>query len=401
VLHVGLHKTGTTYLQTLFRANRDALADQGIYFPGAAGEPSQHMAAWDLRGRRSAGSHDRRQVGQWQALCTAVSTSALPTALISAETLSVLTSKQAAQAVAAFPDREVVVVITARDLGRVLVSAWQEAVKSDSTITWSEFSAAVQDPNARGANPARGFWINYDFPAILANWRQTLPADRVHVVTVPPAGARPEELAERMAKIVGYDATTLAEPPARDNSSLGVAGTEVIRRLNEGLHHRLNERQHAQVVKAVLAPHLAGANGDARYGLPSEELPWVEAEARRQIDAVRRGGHPVVGDLDDLLPKVDASARRPDDASTEELLDMAMLALARMSERTAHLWWRSRKADQPRVQPAGLRARATSARRAADFRARRLVARLADRNKVAARAVGLYLKQKERRRKVP
>ena len=149
------------------------------------------MAAWDLRGRRSTGSNDQRQVGQWDALCAAVAGSALDTALISAETLSVLTPKQAVQAVAGFPDPEVSVVVTCRDLGRVLVSAWQEAIKNDLTMTWPEFAAAVRDPAARGRNPARGFWINHDLGAILATWREALPAKRIHVVTLPPAGAPP------------------------------------------------------------------------------------------------------------------------------------------------------------------------------------------------------------------
>jgi hypothetical protein len=397
VLHVGLHKTGTTFLQTVFETNRDVLAEQGIYYPGGPGEPAQRMAAWDLRGRRSPGSNDQRQVGQWDALCAAVTGSPLDTTLISAETLSVLTPKQAVQAVAGFPDAEVSVIVTCRDLGRVLVSAWQEAIKSDLTMTWAEFAAEVQDPAARGRNPARGFWINHDLPAILGAWRQALPADLIHVVTVPPPGTPPGELLSRTAAIVGFDPAKLTLPTSRDNTSLGVAGTEVVRRLNEALGHRLNERQHANVVKNTLAPHLAGAGADARYALPAEERGWVEAEAARQVAAVRTGGYPVVGDLDDLLPREDGNARRPDDVSTDELLTMSMLALTAMTERSARLWWRARKDDRPRVEPAGARSRLTSNWRAAGFRARRLVATTADNNRFAARLVGVYLRGKERR----
>lgn len=399
VLHVGLHKTGTTFLQTVFETNRDALAEQGIYYPGGPGEPAQRMAAWDLRGRRSPGSKDQRQVGQWDALCAAVAGSSLDTTLISAETLSVLTPKQAAQAVAGFPDSEVSVIVTCRDLGRVLVSAWQEAIKSDLTMTWAEFAAEVSDPAARGRNPARGFWINHDLPTILATWRQVLPAERIHVVTVPPPGAPQEELLARTATVVGFDPTRLTLPTSRDNTSLGVAGTEVVRRLNEGLGHRLNERQHANVVKNTLAPYLAGAGADARYALPGEELAWVEAEAMRQVAAVRSGGYHVVGDLGDLLPRADEGgrARRPDDVSTDELLTMAMLALTAMTERSAKLWWRARKDDRARVAPTGVRSRLTSDWRAAGFRGRRLVASLADHNRFVARIVGVYLRGKERR----
>ena len=397
VLHVGLHKTGTTYLQNLFTANRSALAEQGVYYPGADGEPSQTMAAWDLRGRRSTGARDKRQIGQWDALSAAVAGSSLRTTLISAESLSVLTPKQAVQAVASFPGREVSVVVTCRDLGRVLVSHWQEGVKNDLTLTWPQFVEAVRDPAARGRNPGRGFWINHDLPAILSTWCQALPAEKIHVVTVPPAGTPPEELAARMGTIVGFDVGRLPEPVARDNTSLGVAGTELVRRINERLGQRLNQRQHTFVVRRVLVPSLASARTDARYGLPPEELGWVEEEARRHIAAVRSAGHPVVGDLDDLLPLADVD-RRPDDASTDELLGLAVVALTAMTERTAQQWWRQRKDDQPRVAPAGGRVRLRSARRAGVFRARRLVASLADRNRVAARAVRVYLALQERRR---
>jgi hypothetical protein len=397
VLHVGLHKTGTTFLQTVFENNRAVLADQGIYYPGGPGEPAQRMAAWDLRGRRSTGSNDQRQVGQWDALCAAVAGSSLGTTVISAETLSVLTPKQATHAVAGFPGADVSVIVTCRDLGRVLVSAWQEAVKSNLTMTWAEFATAVKDPAARGRNPARGFWLNHDLPSILATWRQALPAERIHVVTVPPPGAHPGELLARAATIVGFDPAELTLPTSRDNTSLGVAGTEVVRRLNEALGHRLNERQHANVVKNVLAPRLAGSGIDARYALPAEERGWVEAEAARQVAAVRSGGYPVVGDLDDLLPREDENARRPDDVSTDELLTMSMLALTEMTERAARLWWRARKGERPRVEPAGARSRLTSNWRAAEFRARRLVATAADNNRFAGQLVGVYLRGKERR----
>jgi len=33
-LHIGLHKTGTTFLQNVLRANTEALAEQGIIYPG-------------------------------------------------------------------------------------------------------------------------------------------------------------------------------------------------------------------------------------------------------------------------------------------------------------------------------------------------------------------------------
>ena len=46
-LHIGLHKTGTTYLQNVFRANREQLRAQDVEFPGGPGEPAQALTSRD------------------------------------------------------------------------------------------------------------------------------------------------------------------------------------------------------------------------------------------------------------------------------------------------------------------------------------------------------------------
>jgi len=55
--------------------------------------------------------------------CAQLSVDTAANALISAELLSALTRRQAACAVNGFPDHDVHVVVTCRDVGRVLVSA--------------------------------------------------------------------------------------------------------------------------------------------------------------------------------------------------------------------------------------------------------------------------------------
>ena len=393
VLHVGLHKTGTTYLQSVLRANRDALAAQGVWVPvpGDDDVPSPTMAAWDLRGRRSERSGDRRQVGQWDALCAAAARSPMPVAIVSAESLSLLTRRQASRAVAGFADRSPTVVVTCRDLGRVLVSAWQESVKNGAVADWTTYVAMVRDREARGRDPARGFWLNHDLSAVLGVWGHAVPADRLVVVTLPPAGAPPGTLLARFSAAVGIDPSALDDSSAHANPGLGVAGIEVVRRLNLRLGGRLNGRQHDHAVRSVVSGGLRAA-GDERIGLPGEELPWLTGEARRTIAGVQRSGVRVVGDLDDLLPRSDPGGRRPDSATEEEVAAGALVALERLTERYARLWWRSRRADPAVVEPGGLRTRFGSARRRLDFTCRRLVADAADRNTVAARAVSAYLR---------
>jgi hypothetical protein len=393
VLHIGLHKTGTTYLQSVLRTNYAALAAQGVWVPvpDLAGVPSATMAAWDLRGRRSERSRDRRQVGQWDALCGAAARSPLPVALVSAESLSLLTRRQAARAVAGFADRSPTVVVTCRDLGRVLVSGWQEAVKNGAVEDWSTWAAQVRDREARGRDPGRGFWLNHDLSAVLDVWGHMVPADRLVVVTLPPAGAPPGTLLTRFAGAVGFDPAPLDTSCAYANRGLGVAGTEVVRRLNIRLGGRLNGRQQDHVVRHVVAGGLRDAD-DERVGVPAEELPWLTGEARRMVAAVRRSGARLVGDLDELLPRPDRRARRPGSATDEEVAAAALVGLEQLTRRYARLWWRSTRIDPARVEPEGLRTRVGSARRRLDFSCRRLVADVADHNQLAARAVGAYLR---------
>lgn len=394
-LHIGLHKTGTTYLQNLLKANRDILRAQQVYFPGGPGEPQQAFAVWDLQGRRPRGVHDTRIGGSWDALVEAVNTSGSPAALISEEHLSVSTLRQAKQAVASFRDSEVHVVVTARDLGRVAVSAWQEEVKNDQTWTWEQFAAAIREPEEIAKSPARGFWLRQDIPKICELWEAAVPAERITIITVPPDGAGADVLLRRFAAVVGFNAATLTEQPAWTNETVGVAATEVIRRVNERLGHRLNQRQHDKVIKRTVVHGLAKVAEPVRFTLPEAELPWITARAEEMIDAVRSRGYRVMGDLQELRPQRREGGRRPDDATVEELLEASLDALALLAEAYAGLWWqRKRRNVEEGSEQGGLASRT----RGAVFRAQRRAAGLADANPVAAGALRLLLKARDRAR---
>lgn len=393
-LHIGLHKTGTTYLQNLMRANRDGLREQGVEFTAGPGEPVQAFAVWDLQGRRPRGADDPRIAGSWPALVDAIHASGLPTALVSEERLSLSTVKQARTAARAFPKSEVHVIVTVRDLGRVAVSAWQEEVKNDHTWTWREFAAAIRDPGQRAVNPARGFWLRQDVVSICETWEAAVPISRIHVVTVPQPPAPPDALVERFAAVVGFDASRLTEEPSWTNETVGVAATEVIRRVNERLDGRLNQRQHDQVVKLTVAPMLAKRTEPVRFTLPADELGWVSEKSAEIVSLLAARGYPVVGELAELRPQPRAG-RRPDDATDQELLEASLDALALLSERFATVWWQKKRPDDAGDRKADV----GSMTRGAVFRGQRKAADLADKNPAAAKAMGVVLKARGRARK--
>lgn len=391
-VHIGLHKTGTTYLQNLMRANRASMLAQGIEYPGGSHGPQQSLAVWDLQGGRPGDADDQRIPGSWPALVESIVTSGRAAALISVEWLSLSSVKQVRRLAKSFPHSELHVVVTVRDLGRVLVSAWQEEIKNDQTWTWEEFITAIRDPERVATNPARGFWNRQDIVKVCEHWEAAVPVSRIHLVTVPQPPTPSAELLTRFASVVGFDPGLFTHEPAWANETVGVAATEVIRRLNERLGGRLNRRQHGMLVKATLAPMLAKRTDPVRFTLPSSEHAWVTERANQMIAVLSVRGYPVVGDLDELRPQK-REGRRPDDATDEELFETSLDALALLSERFATAWWQRRRVDEP-VEEASL----VSRTRSAVLRSRRKAGELAVRNPTAVKAMSAVVKARERAR---
>lgn len=391
-LHIGLHKTGTTYVQNVLRANREHVRTQGVDFPGGKGEVVQTFAVSDLMGRRPRGTDDRRVEGQWEALVHEVNANEHRTVLLSDERLSIANPKQIRRVVGAFSAAEVHVIVTARDLARVSVSAWQEEIKNANTWSWRGFSAAIKDPSRRAVNPARNFWLRQDLVRICDRWAAATADDRVHVVTVPPSGSSPDALLARFCSVVGIDPARLVEPPVWSNENVGAAATEVLRRLNGRLDGRLNQRQYDRVVKQVLVTTLARRRPSSHLTVPADEVDWMSAYSEETIIELKNRGYRVVGDLDDLRPAPRADGQLPDDVEQGEVLEAALEALAALSERHATAWWHHKKPDSLGVGRENLSSRT----RGLVFRGQRRVIDLADRSKVASGALDALLKVRDR-----
>ena len=119
-----------------------------------------------------------------------------PTVIVSYELLAGATADQAAAAIADLGDAEVHVVFTARDFGRSLASAWQERLKFAVPTPLEDFKPRQEEDGPR----AEWGWRTMDPTGVLARWGAGLPAERVHLVTVPGPGAPPDTLWRRFAE---------------------------------------------------------------------------------------------------------------------------------------------------------------------------------------------------------
>lgn len=401
VLHVGLYKTGTTYLQNLLRENRRSLRRAGIYLPPRRREVT--FAALDLIDRQFRGVRDARVPGGWDRLATAVRESGLPTAIVSEERLSVATPRQVRRAVGSFGSAQVHVVVTVRDLSRVLVSHWQEEVKNGATWTLPEYAEALRDPLAAGSNPARGFWMHEDVTAVLRSWGSAVPVERIHVVTVPPAGSPPGLLAERFGSVAGFKPGDVSHEGVWSNENVGAVGTELIRRLNQRVGDQMHGIEHERGVKIPLARALAAMPDKGSVDVPAVHREWAAETAATFVAEIRAGGYDVVGDLEELRPAASVPddddphahagpADRYDDAA---MLEAAMEALAALALRQGRvLAAADRLAAAERDDLADRRTRLVNGARNLSFRGKRAAADLAARTRLGRRVTAAYLRRR-------
>lgn len=351
-LHLGLQKTGTSYLQGVMRGNRAVLARQGLDLV-----PETRREAFDLmllvRDRYNP-ERDRAAVGgALDRFAANLDRAPGPRALLSQESLAASRRAQIRRLVAACGDREVHVVLTVRDLARQVPSSWQQELKSGRTPTYERWLERLQEGErkGRGGHP----WIQLDAPAVLARWSQLVPPDRIHVVTVPPPGSPPTLLLERYCRVLGVRADELVPGPRASNTSLGREQAELLRLVNRGLPDEVRRRQvYGDVGKRWLASQVLAVQEGSRILAPERLRPWCERVADEQVTALAAAGYHVEGDLADLRCRdsafaPDAEASPPD----AELAATAVEALVRIVDQRA----RARRGDRSGAPGPGLVAR--------------------------------------------
>ncbi len=340
-VHIGLAKTGTTHLQSTMSRNREQLRVDGFLYPG--GRFAGHFfAALDVMQTPFRSHKYEQTAGAWEATVREVLAWDGP-ALISHEVLATA-SREAVQRIAdSLPGVELHVVITARDLARQLPAVWQERLKVGHDLTWATFLSAVKDSD-RGtdgdgepADPGAGkigrvFWRGHNLTEVAARWEVAVPADRIHVVTVPNVGADPGLLWRRFADTLGLDPDRYVIPDRGSNKSLGPAEAELLRRTNPGLMDALTWEDYERYAKWDLSERvLASREQSGRIVLPGSEWDWAVERCERTLGELEQRGYDVVGELDDLRPQRRPGStrdREPDQTDDCEVAGVAVDAVA-------------------------------------------------------------------------
>lgn len=320
-LHIGLPKTGTTYLQEALWLNRDRLAERGLYLPGAR---RQHLLA-SLELREDPGlTHRPRQVERpWTHLSELVRArleAAGGDALISHEFFASATPAQVERARAAFPDAELHVVLTARPMVDLFTSRWQEWVKNGNHLPIDSYPPEPKGVSAWG-------WASFDLGDVLERWGSVLDHDRIHVVPLT-RGAGPRALWDTFLDVCGQGSEGLESQEQPANTSLGLAEVEVLRRTNAELTGFTSPTDRGRWIRGHLGERTLVREGAERYRPSADKLAELRRREERTLRLLEDGGFDLRGDLD-LLRSADISARRhPSDATDAELLPVAVGAVA-------------------------------------------------------------------------
>lgn len=312
VLHIGLMKSGTTFLQGRLGANRDRLAEQGILFPGP-NWARQVKAVSDLMQSK------QRKPGAWASLRDEINEHP-GTAIVSMEYLGPMGKTKIASLPEQFPGAELRVVATVRDLGRSVPAMWQETLKNRRTWHWSDYLEAVDTEGDAGTR----FWRQQDAGKIVRRWISGVGSDQMYVVTIPPPGAPRELLWDRFREVAGIADAPWQDAP-RANESLGAASTLVMRQLNEQTDD-LSVADYKKRVKA-LAKHVMGARKGDEDAIGYTVSAAVRAHAARIEQEIATSGAHVIGSLDELEPR-DVPGVDPTTVSDAAQRDAAVAALA-------------------------------------------------------------------------
>lgn len=334
LLHVGVHKTGTTAIQAALADAREDLADHGVRYPGKL--QAQHRAALALLGRpwgwnsrggsvmdrrhfdalvRRATKHDGRVVISSEFFCEAPEDKAL-------ETAQSLGGPQ-----------QVRVVVTLRNLGKLLPSSWQQYLKYGLTTDYEKWLEDVfANPGASKISPT--FWRRHDHGAVIARWSKAVGAQNVNVLVLEDVDRSAQFHA--FAQMLGVPADLLvSRMDLTSNRSMTAAEAELLVHLNKRVKKQMQWTDYVQLVRRGVALNMVESRepdpGEPRLSTPDWALDAAAKQGAASVEAIKGLGVNVYGDLDALAVRVPGSVA-PTQPPTELPIDAAVEAIVAVIE---------------------------------------------------------------------
>jgi len=328
LLHIGLAKTGTTALQTTASDRRAELLEYGVRYPGTGLNHREAVSA--LMGRRWGWNGPGATVprrGHWNRLMGEVEAETRRRVWISHEFAAESDDEQAQRFVDALGERAHVV-ITLRPYGSLLVSSYQQYLKTGVIRTFESWLRAVlADPPDERVTPT--FHRRSDQGGVVQRWAAAAGPDRVTAIVVDKSV--PTRLTDAFEALLDLPEGFLVDESLgglQANRSLSAQESELVRRVNMVVRHQgLDWDEYDGLFRKGGVGRLMQARRPGRNEGPLVLPAWAADRAselgRRFTDQIAASGIRVVGDLEVLARPVSGVAELPP-LPREVALDVAV-----------------------------------------------------------------------------
>ena len=355
LLHIGVHKTGTTALQAAFADARDDLLTRGVRYPGKL--QAQHRAALALLGRpwgwnsRGGSVMDRRH---FDSLVRRVARHD-GRVVISSEFFCEAPEDKAKETIEALGGPgKVTIVVTLRNLGRLLPSSWQQYLKYGLTTAYEPWLEDVfATPGSSKISPT--FWRRHDHGAVVTRWSQAAGAENVNVLVLEDVDRSAQFRA--FAQMLGVpDDVLVSRMDLTSNRSMTAAEAELLVRLNARVKKQMQWTDYVQLVRRGVALRMVEDRepdpNEPRLATPAWALDAAAVQGASSVATIKQLGVNIFGDVDALATRVPESkdsppqpADIPIDAAVEAVVAVIEASKQEPTSRelAGRLWRQTRK----------------------------------------------------------
>ena len=292
--HIGVPKTGTTYIQDLLWINRTKLLEGGLYVPGDRQLDHFHVER-DIREDHQPHNHpEPRWEGKFDTIVNEIEEAGAPASVISAERLCASTPGQIERTRERLSDFEVHVIYGIRDLASLLTSEWQESVKHRNQLSFQDWL----DGLGRHERD-EWFWMANDLERTLGNW-STVDPRYTHVLIFPPPGSPTEEVWNRFASALEWTAP-VETTSDRPNESLGFLEASLLSRIQSRIPDDAPVARRLTITRAEIAGRILAQRSDRMPILiPEGHREWIARNTEARVAYLEKSDYDVIGDLADL-----------------------------------------------------------------------------------------------------
>jgi hypothetical protein len=324
LLHIGVHKTGTTAIQAALADARPLLKTAGVTYPGKL--QAQHRAAlailqrhwgWNTKGGavldRSHFEKLARKVRRNQ-----------QRVVISSEFFCEADEATAASVVQELGAARVQVVVTLRNLGRLLPSSWQQYLKYGLTTPYEKWLEDVfATPGSSKISPT--FWRRHDHGAVLTRWAEAVGPTNVTVLVLEDVER--QAMFRSFAQLLDVDPEVLtSRMDLTSNRSMTAAEAELLRQLNKQVKKNMVWDEYVRYVRRGVALGMVEGRIPDAHELKLRTPDWALAAAAERgsmaADTIAGLGVRVLGNLDAMRVRI------VDDTPEQPIPDVLPIAAA-------------------------------------------------------------------------